>query len=151
MSAVDRSKFIGYETPSFTADVEKGRLKFFAKAIGETDPIYSNETAAKAAGHPTIPVLPTFLFCLQMEQPNPYALYTTMGIRIEQILHGEQHFTYHKVAYAGDRLTLQMKIRDTYSKKGGTLGFIVRDTSIKNAKGELVAVLSGTTVVRETM
>ena len=151
MSGVDRTKFIGHETAPFTVDIEKGRLKFFAKAIGETDPIYADEAAAKAAGHRTIPVPPTFLFCMQMEQPNPYALYTTMGIRIEQILHGEQQFTYHKLAYAGDRLTLQMKIRDTYSKKGGTLGFVVRDTVIKDADGALVAVLTGTTVIRETM
>ena len=151
MAGVDRSKFIGHTTEPFTVDVEKGRLKFFAKAIGLTDPVYFDEAAAKAAGHPALPVPPTFLFCLQMDQPNPYGLYSTMGIRIEQVLHGEQHFTYHKPAYAGDTLTYQMKIRDTYSKKGGELGFVVRDTTVKNAKGELVAVLSGTTVVREKM
>jgi acyl dehydratase len=151
MAGVDRSKFIGYESEPFTVEIETGRLKFFAKAIGETDPVYSDEAAAKAAGHPHLPVPPTFLFCMQFEQPNPYGLYKTMGIRIEQVLHGEQHFTYHKPAYAGDRLTYQMKIRDTYSKKGGELGFVVRDTTVKNAKGELVAVLSGTTVVRESM
>lgn len=151
MAAVDRSKFVGHKTDPFTVDIEKGRLKFFAKAIGETDPIYSDEAAAKAAGHPTIPVPPTFLFCLQMEQPNPYALYSKMGIRIEQILHGEQHFKFFKQAYAGDRLTLQMQISDTYSKKDGELGFVVRDTTVTNDKGERVAVLSGITVVRETM
>jgi acyl dehydratase len=151
MTGVDRTRFIGLATDPFTVEVEAGRLKFFAKAICETDPIYADEAAAKAAGHRTIPVPPTFLFCLQMEQPDPYKLTRDMGIRIEQILHGEQSFTYHKQAYAGDRLTLQMRIRDTYSKKGGELGFLVRDTTIKDDKGELVAVLSSITVVRERM
>jgi acyl dehydratase len=151
MAGVDRTRFIGLATEPFTAEIEKGRLKFFAKAIGETDAIYFDETAAKAAGHRALPVPPTFLFCLQMEQPDPYKLTRDMGIRIEQILHGEQSFVYHKQAYAGDKLTLQMKIRDTYSKKGGELGFVVRDTEIKDQTGALVAVLSGITVVREKM
>ena len=46
---------IGHEFPSFTAEVEKGRLKFFAKAIGETDPIYTDEAAALAAGYRALP------------------------------------------------------------------------------------------------
>jgi hypothetical protein len=29
-----------------------GRLRFFAKAIGQTDPVYTDEAAARAAGHP---------------------------------------------------------------------------------------------------
>ena len=41
--------FIGHEFPPFTAEVEKGRLKFFAQAIGETDPIYTDEAAAQAS------------------------------------------------------------------------------------------------------
>ncbi len=151
MAGVDRTRFIGLKTEPFTADVEKGRLKFFAKAIGETDPIYSDEAAAKAAGHPTIPAPPTFLFCLNMEQPNAYALIEQMGIRVEQLLHGEQSFQYLKPVYAGDRLTFQTTVTNTYSKKGGELGFFVRDTDVKNDKGELVAKLSGIAVVRENM
>lgn len=151
MAGVDRTRFIGLKSEPFTADVEKGRLKFFAKAIGETDPIYSDEASAKAAGHPAIPAPPTFLFCLNMEQPNPYALIEQMGIRVEQLLHGEQSFTYMKPAYAGDRLTFQTTVTNTYSKKGGELGFFVRDTDVTNAKGELVAKLSGIAVVRENM
>lgn len=148
---VDRKSFIGHTSEPFTTEIEKGRLKFFAKAIGETDPIYFDEAAAKAAGHPTLPVPPTFLFCAQMDNPQPYSLYDKMGIRIEQVLHGEQSFTYHKPVYAGDRLTFQMTVRDVYEKKGGELGFVVRDTTVKNDNGELVAVLSGTTVVRNRM
>lgn len=151
MAGVDRTRFIGLKTEPFTADVEKGRLKFFAKAIGETDPIYSDEAAAKAAGHPTIPAPPTFLFCLNMEQPNAYALIEQMGIRVEQLLHGEQSFQYLKPVYAGDRLTFQTTVTNTYSKKGGELGFFVRDTDVKNQKGDLVAKLSGIAVVRENM
>ena len=43
-------RHIGYASPPFTTPVERGRLKFFAKAIGETDPVYVDEAAAQAAG-----------------------------------------------------------------------------------------------------
>ncbi len=40
--------------------MERGRLRMFAAAIGETDPIYTDVEAARAAGHPDLPVPPTF-------------------------------------------------------------------------------------------
>src|SRR5213076_1850421 len=51
---------IGRQMSQGTVDVEKGRLRFFAKAIGESDPVYTDESAARDAGHPTLPVPPTF-------------------------------------------------------------------------------------------
>ena len=45
-------QYIGHVMPSFEVLVEKGRLRFFAKATGQTDPVYSDEAAARAAGHP---------------------------------------------------------------------------------------------------
>ncbi len=56
---VDRN-FIGYRPDPFDVEVEKGRLRLFAKAVGEDDPIYVDEQAAKAAGHRSLPVMPTF-------------------------------------------------------------------------------------------
>ncbi len=47
---IDR-KHVGAPLPGHTAEVEKGRLRLFAKVIGETDPIYTDEAAAaRAAG-----------------------------------------------------------------------------------------------------
>ena len=63
MIVIDR-KIIGLKFPDHAAQVEAGQLRFFAKAIGETDPISSDEDAAKAAGHPALPVPPTFFFSL---------------------------------------------------------------------------------------
>ena len=67
---IDR-RFIGHRLAPFTVDVEPGRLRFFAKATGHDDPVYGDEEAARAAGHPGLPVPPTFFFCLEMESPNP--------------------------------------------------------------------------------
>jgi acyl dehydratase len=141
-------RHIGHTLPRYTVDVEKGRLRFFAKAIGQTDPVYSDDAAARDAGHPALPVPPTFLFCLEMDSPNPAAVRELLGIDIGRVLHGEQHFTYHAMAYAGDRLSFEQRIADIYDKKNGALEFVVRETRVTNQHGALVAALRGVTVVR---
>jgi len=144
---IDRS-FIGHELPPFQVEVEKGRLRFFAKATGQDDPVYCDEAAARGAGHPGLPVPPTFLFCLEMESPNPAAIRELLGMDYRRLLHGEQGFTYHAMAYAGDTLTFRQRIEDIYDKKGGALEFVVRKTRVTNQRDELVAELRCATVVR---
>jgi len=144
---IDR-KFIGHTLPPFEVAVEAGRLRFFAKATGQTDPVYLDDAAAKAAGHPGLPVPPTFLFCLEMESPNPAAMRELLGIDYRRILHGEQGFTYHAMAHAGDTLKYEQRIEDIYDKKNGALEFVVRRTSVRNQRGEPVAELRCVTVVR---
>ncbi len=141
-------KFIGYTSAPCTLDVEKGRLRLFAIAIGQTDPVYSDETAARAAGHRSLPVPPTFLFCLEMDRPNPYGWFDDVGLPLPKVLHGEQQFTYHRMAYAGDQLTFTAAIVDMYDKKGGLLEFVVQDNQITNQHQELVAEFRRTIVVR---
>jgi acyl dehydratase len=141
-------KFIGHVMPVFSADVEKGRLRFFAKATGQTDPVYYDEAAAQAAGYPSLPVPPTFLFCLEMESPDPAAIRNLLGMDYRSLLHGEQGFSYYGMAFAGDRLTFEQRIEDIYDKKGGALEFVVRKTRVTNQRGEHVADLRGVTVVR---
>lgn len=140
--------FIGLTMPPFKVEVEKGRLRFFAKATGQTDPIYTDEAAAQAAGHPTLPVPPSFLLCLEMDVPNPGALRDKLGIDLAKVLHGEQRFVYHRMAYAGDTLSFEQRVSDIYDKKGGLLEFMVRQTRVTNQRGEHVADLIGTTVVK---
>ena len=141
-------KFIGHVMPRFSAVVEAGRLRFFAKATGQTDPVYSDEAAARAAGHPGLPVPPTFLFCLEMESPDPAAIRDLLGMDYRTLLHGEQGFTYHRQAYAGDMLSFEQRIDDIYDKKGGALEFVVRGTRVLNQRDELVAELRAVTVIR---
>ena len=144
---IDR-RFIGHRLAPFTVDVEPGRLRFFAKATGQDDPVYCDEEAARAAGHPGLPVPPTFFFCLEMESPNPAAIRELLRMDYRRILHGEQGFTYHAMAHAGDRLTFEQRIADIYDKKNGALEFIVRETSVTNQRGVRVADMRCVTVYR---
>ncbi len=144
---IDR-KHIGHALEAYSVPVEAGRLRFFAKATGETDPAYSNPAAARAAGHPALPVPPTFLFCLEMDGPNPAAIRELLGLDYRRLLHGEQAFTYHAMAYAGDTLSFEQRIEDIYDKKDGALEFVVRRTEVRNQHGALVAELRSVTVSR---
>lgn len=144
---IDR-KHIGLELKPHTVEVEKGRLRFFAKATGQTDPIYTDEAAAQAAGYRSLPVPPTFLFCLDMEVPNPFELLEIMDIDLGSILHGEQSFTYHQDVCAGDRVTFRTQVVDIFEKKNGTLEFVIQDTKVTNQNQEQVADLRRVIVVR---
>jgi len=140
-------KHIGALVSRHTAEVEAGRLRFFAKATGQTDPRYVNVAAALRRGDPAPP---TFLYCLDMDAPNPRALIELLDIDIGRVLHGEQSFTYHRIAYAGERLQFETRIADIYAKKNGALEFVVCDTHVSNVAGEPVADLHSTIVVRNT-
>ncbi|RZT39251.1 MaoC family dehydratase N-terminal domain-containing protein [Cupriavidus agavae] len=144
------TRHIGTVVSRHTVEVEAGRLRFFAKATGQADPRYADHAAAADAGYPALPVPPTFLFCLEMEAPNPRATLDLLGIDIGRILHGEQGFQYHRMAFAGERLTFEMRIADIYEKKGGALGFVVRETRVTGADGGPVADLRSVVVVRNT-
>lgn len=139
---------IGSVFPAHTVQVEAGRLRFFAKATGETNPVYTDVQAAQAAGYRDLPVPPTFLFCLEMEQDDPLAWLQTIGADLGRILHGEQAFSYHLPVCAGDSLTFETRIADIYDKKGGALEFVARQTRVTNQHGEHVADLSGSVVQR---
>lgn len=140
--------YIGWVSPARTVDVEKGRLRFFAKVIGETNPIYTDEAAARAAGYRSLLIPPTFLSCLQLEVAGSTAILEMLHVPIARVLHGEQAFTYHQPVCAGDQITFQTTIRDIYAKKGGALEFIVQETTARNQEDVLVGELRSVIVVR---
>ncbi len=144
---LDRS-FIGLETKPRSVLVEAGQLRFFARATGEKDPIYYDEKAARAAGHPALPAPPTFLFCLGSLAPDGENVIAKLGVDMGRVLHGEQSFTYGKPIHAGDVITLTTRISDIYDKRGGALDFIVQDTDATNQNGEAVGQTRTVIVVR---
>ena len=139
---------IGTVLPSYEVEVERGRLRFFAKAIGETNPIYTDEQAARKAGYPALPIPPTFLFSLEREHSHRFDYLQMLGADLHRVLHGEQSFTYHKQVCAGDTIVFEPRIADIYDKKGGALEFIVLETVVKDKSGSVVAELRNVIVLR---
>lgn len=144
---IDR-KFIGYQLKPSVLTVDRTRLQFFAKAIGEKDPVYVDSAAARAAGYADVPAPPTFLFAAELDSGANDQLLTDLGIPLAKLLHGEQSFRYLKPVCAGDTVTVQSTITDIYDKKGGKLEFAVKDSKVTNQRSELVAELRTVLVVR---
>lgn len=134
---LDRSK-VGHEFASFNTAVEKGRLKFFAKAIGEKNPLYSDELAARAAGYKNIPAPPTFPLVLDLEGPEFWPVLDLLDMDIGRVLHGSQEFEYLGMIYAGDIITVTSNIKDIFDKKSGALEFVVLENTYTNQNGDLV-------------
>jgi acyl dehydratase len=144
---IDR-RHIGMSLRPTVLDIERGRLRFFAQAIGETDPVYLDETAARAAGYPDLPAPPTFLFAGELDGQSITSMLDALGVPLGRILHGEQEFTYFAPVCAGDTVTVESRISDIYAKKGGALEFIVKDSAVTNQHGVKVAAMRSIIVVR---
>ena len=139
---------IGKQYPPVVFNVEKQRLKFFAKATGQTDPLYFDEAYAVDQGNPSLLAPPTFLTTVAMEQEKPYQYLEDLNIKIERLLHARQMYSYHAPVYAGDTITMDSKIENMYDKKEGILQFVVIESQFTNQKQNKVVEALSTLVVR---
>lgn len=144
---IDR-KWIGHELPASTLPIERSRLRFFAKATGQSDPVYTDVEAARAAGHADLPAPPTFLFAAELDSGATDQLLQDLGIPLSRLLHGEQGFTWHRGVCAGDTVTVRSRIEDIYDKKGGALEFVIKTSRATNQHDQLVAEMRSVLVCR---
>lgn len=145
---LDKS-LIGHALKPASIRIEEGAVRFYAQAIGETDPICRDLDAARAAGHPSLRVPPTFLSCLQGMVSSTRDVLTLVGFDIARILHAEQGYTYHHPVFAGDTLTFERSIVDLYEKKGGALQFVVMASKVTDQRGRHVADMRASIVQRQ--
>ena len=141
-------KWIGFKLPVSELNIDRSRLRFFAKAIGETSSIYTDVEAARAAGYADLPAPPTFLFAAELDSGASDQLLQKLEVPIAKILHGEQSFCYHQSACAGDTITVRSQVDDIYDKKNGALEFIVKSSRATNQHDQLVAEMRIVIVVR---
>ena len=134
-------KWLGHELPASVLPIERSRLQFFAKATGETNPVYTDKSAAQAAGYPDLLAPPTFLFAAELDSGVTDRLLDDLQIPVAKLLHGEQSFSYHRAACVGDTVTVRSTLTDIYDKKNGALEFVVKTSRATNQHDELVAEL----------
>ena len=137
--------YVGRQAAALTLDVERGHIRRFVEAIGDDNPIYIDEAAAKAAGHPRIPAPSTFATALRPPDPR-------VGIELDwrKLLHGEQEYDFARPVYAGDRLTLVARIAaaDVKQTKGGVMDVMVLETTAHDGDGRRVFTARATILVR---
>ncbi|QUN32801.1 MaoC family dehydratase N-terminal domain-containing protein (plasmid) [Cupriavidus sp. KK10] len=130
---------IGHSFGKRSINVEEWAVRWYANAIGETDPVYSDVAAAHAAGHRSLRVPPTFLSCMEGWLFKTFDLLALARIEPSRVLHAEQQYDYHVPVHVGDTLTYEPRIVDIYDKKGGALEFLVKESRITNQDGVHVA------------
>jgi acyl dehydratase len=143
-----KTSLAGREFPPVTVTVSAKEIARFATAIGDADPVFRDPAAARAAGHPGIPLPPTYGIFLVDDRPDPHGNLRLLGIELQKILHAEQGFQYHAPVYAGDRLTLTDRVAEHYEKKNGALEFVVLDCEARKESGELAMTIRRVLVVR---
>jgi hypothetical protein len=134
--AVDTS-IIGTDMGGTTMPVEWGKIREFAKAILDDNPVYEK---------PDAPVPLTFSMA-NAHWPAPSGGQASklmeMGLDVLRILHAGQEFEYLGEIHAGDTLTSRTVISDVKEKegkKGGTLTFITSETTWTNQRSEKVLI-----------
>jgi acyl dehydratase len=133
---VDRNA-AGRESKPAINDVERGAIRRFAEAIGETNPIYFEEAAARAAGYRSVVAPPTFPTTLRAGSDLREGLALAPG---KHLLQAEQSFEYARPIVAGDRLTVRSKILGIENRQtpSGPTDVVIIEDEGRDESGELV-------------
>lgn len=119
--------------------ITKEEILDFAAALGETNPLYTDEAAAAQSPHRGLVAPPTFVTKLRPEKFTPENLPRLGKVGFD----GGRDLEMFVPVRPGDELKMVSKIHDIYEKTGrtGSMYFIVIRNEITNQKGEKVAVI----------
>ncbi len=141
----EAKKQIGTAGEARVYDVERGAIRRFAEAIGDSNPLFNEEQAARKTRFGTMIAPPTF--CRSMGSPIPNVRLARMGEAFRG-LDGGSDWEYFQPIRPGDRITVQSKLVDLREAEGrlGPMVFIVIETSYTNQFGELCATQRSTAI-----
>ncbi len=127
---------IGRESEPTVVEVEKGVIRRFAEALGDANPIYTDEVAARAAGFAGLVAPPTFPAVLALNERFRHSL--DLGTR--SLLLGEQAIDRGRPIVAGDRISVKSKVADVQERAGtsGAMDVLVIETEGRGVEGEVV-------------
>ncbi|HTI56270.1 MAG TPA: MaoC family dehydratase N-terminal domain-containing protein [Verrucomicrobiae bacterium] len=140
----------GKEYPPFVVTVERGKIKEFARAIGDLSPFYLDDAVGRASEWGDIVAPPTFAITFRDENADTGTVLKDLGVDISRILHGEQEFESYKPIRPGETYLCRSRITDIYEKTGrsGAMAFVVREMTVTDPDNEIVSLVRHITVVR---
>jgi acyl dehydratase len=129
-------KQIGTTGEARTYDVERGAIRRFAEAIGDSNPVFNDEHAARASHSAGMIAPPTF--CRSMGSPIPQVRLKGMGESFRGLDGGSEWEYYHPIR-VGDRITVQSKLVDLRESEGrlGPMIFTTVETTYTNQFGDV--------------
>jgi acyl dehydratase len=139
--ALDQS-FVGRTYPP-TAPYEVGREKIreFAEAVGDSNPVYTDPDAAKAFGHADAIAPPTFPFVITFKASGQVVLDPELGLDYSRVVHGDQKFSYTRPVRAGDRLSVTVTIEAIKSLAGNDVIDVRGDVRDENGEHVVTALM----------
>lgn len=138
------SKHIGEEGPPVTVEIEAGAIRKFARAIGETNPLYFDKEYASKTRFGGMIAPPTFVAALKAPGPD----LPRMDIPLKRVLHTDDVIEHFQPIRPGDVITVVAQLTAVFEKNGksGPMLFETITRRMTNQKGELAATVAMTSV-----
>ena len=137
---------IGKTFAPATYAVGREKIREYAHAVGETNPLHLDVDAARAGGYDDVVAPPMFavVYCLPSVWP---ALFDEeIGIDFGHMVHGGQEFAWGPVVVAGEEITTTTNLKDASERRGNGL-FVFESVSV-NPAGDTVCTGLWTNIVR---
>jgi acyl dehydratase len=143
---VARPDAIGHVFPPVRYAVGREKIREYAAAVGETNPLHTDLDAARAAGHADLVAPPMFVVVYTSPAIGAAFFDPAVGMDFGRMVHGAQEFSWGPLVAAGDEITTEVEVADI-SERGG-IGFYVFESRSDNQRGERVCTGTWTCVVR---
>lgn len=132
------TKFIGQEYGPIDYHIGEEKIKEYAQAIGDLNPLYFDK--GNVIAHP--------MFVVVFAREILVKLFSDKKLNLDypRLLHGEQEFTFHKTVKANDRIKTTGKIKNIYQKNNND--FVELETKSYNQNNDLVVEGLWTFIIR---
>ncbi|HEV2775232.1 MAG TPA: MaoC family dehydratase N-terminal domain-containing protein [Solirubrobacteraceae bacterium] len=137
---------IGKTFAPATYAVGREKIREYAHAVGETDPLYLDVQAARAAGYDDVVAPPMFAVVYSLPAVWPALFDEEVGIDFAHMVHGGQEFAWGPVVVAGDEITTTASLKDVSERRGNDF-FVFESVSV-NGRGETVCTGLWSNIVR---
>ena len=126
--------------------VGREKIREYAAAVGETNPLYLNVDAARKAGHADVVAPPMFAVVYAAPSVMRGLFDPELGIDFAQLVHGSQEFRWGPLVVAGDEISTTTAVKQISAR--GELEFYVFESRSRNDRGETVCEGTWSNIVR---
>jgi acyl dehydratase len=140
------TKAVGKTFPPTTYAVGREKIKEYALAVGETNPLHLDHEAARKAGYDDVVAPPMFTVVYSSPAMAPAIFDQDVGMNFALMVHGGQEFRWGPLVVAGDEIETIMTVKDISAR--GEMGFYTFESVSKNREGDTVCVGTWSNIVR---
>lgn len=101
--------------------VGREKVREFAAAIGDANPLSHDVTAARARGFADVVAPPTFAIVLALRASEAVVTDPDLGLDYTRVVHGEQGFEFVRPIVAGDELSIVTTIESVRQAAGNDI------------------------------